>query len=61
MVPGFETLFKLKFPIQGISYANHAHSDLVQFLGEFGLIGTLILIISLSKFLFKKLINLIID
>ena len=32
-------------------YANHAHSDLVEFIGEFGLIGFTFLFISLLGFI----------
>ena len=35
-------------------YANHAHSDIIEFIGEFGFIGFALLIISLSNFMFKK-------
>jgi len=50
----FETLFQNNFINSGSAYANHAHSDLIQFLGEFGLVGFSLLIISLSKFIFIK-------
>ena len=53
--PGsFEALFKLEFKNPNNLFANHAHIDLIEFFGEFGLIGSLLLIISLKKFVFKK-------
>ena len=43
---GFENLFKINFKDLSTDYASHAHSDLIEFIGEFGLIG--IILISLS-------------
>mgnify|MGYP003966965627 FL=1 len=62
--PGsFETLFKINYNSLNFSYANHAHSDLIEFMGEFGFIGFVLLIISLTKFFVYKmnynLVNLI--
>ena len=55
--PGsFEILFKIKYPNLDNSFANHAHSDLIQFIGEFGLMGFILFIFSISKF-FKKFNN----
>ena len=52
--PGsFEILFQLKFPNLTNQYANHAHSDLFQFIGEFGLIGSLLLFLSILSFFSK--------
>ena len=52
--PGaFEDLFKLKFINLSNQFANHAHSDLVEFLGEFGLVGISFLFLSLIKFFFN--------
>ena len=51
---GFENLFKLKFSNVSNLFANHAHGDIFEFLGEFGLIGSLILIFSFLKFYFDK-------
>ena len=52
--PGsFEILFQLKFPNLINQYANHAHSDLFQFIGEFGLIGLLLLFLSILNFFLK--------
>tara|TARA_B100001564_G_C20596433_1_gene650475 strand:- start:319 stop:1227 length:909 start_codon:yes stop_codon:yes gene_type:complete len=49
--PGsFEALFQIKFPNLINSYANHAHSDLIQFIGEFGLVGSIIFLLSISSF-----------
>jgi len=47
---GFENLFKLKFANTSSQFANHTHADIIEFLGEFGLIGTFILISSFFKF-----------
>ena len=52
---GFEYLFKLKFINTSIQFANHSHSDLFEFIGEFGLIGFLLIIFSFIKcFLYKQ-------
>ena len=51
---GFENLFQLNFAGLGSQYANHAHSDLVEFIGEFGLFGSSLLLLSLSNFFINK-------
>ncbi len=51
---GFENLFKLKFANTSSQFANHTHADIIEFLGEFGLIGTFILISSFFKFFLEK-------
>ena len=51
---GFENLFKLKFSISSNEFADHVHSDVVEFLGEFGLIGFILIILSFIKFFFDK-------
>jgi len=52
--PGsFEILFQINFPDLTNKYANHAHSDLIQFIGEFGLIGFAIFILSILSFFTK--------
>ena len=60
----FETLFKINFHELGIQYANHAHSDIIEFFGEFGLIGFTLITFSLINFVINKkfysFINLII-
>jgi hypothetical protein len=57
--PGsFEVLFQIKFPDLTNIYANHAHSDLIQFIGEFGLIGLIFFILSISNFFLKINFNL---
>ena len=43
---GFEYLFKINFENPTTIYAVHAHSDFIQFLGEFGIVGFCILILS---------------
>jgi len=56
--PGsFEVLFKTKFPNVANYYANHAHSDLIQFIGEFGLIGITIFLLSITSFFLKLNFN----
>ena len=53
--PGaFENLFQIKFFNLSNQFANHAHSDLVEFFGEFGLVGILFVFLSLINFFFKK-------
>jgi hypothetical protein len=51
---GFKTLFQLNFIDLGSSYANHVHSDIVEFVGELGLIGFFLIIISTLSFFFNK-------
>jgi O-antigen ligase len=62
-IGSFETLFKINFDNSNYLYANHAHSDVVEYIGEFGLVGFVLLIMSLIKFFFNKInysfINLI--
>jgi O-antigen ligase len=53
---GFETMFQLSFPNLSNSFANHAHSDLIEFVGEFGIVGLILFLISISSFL-KKFIK----
>jgi len=54
----------LKFINLSNQFANHAHSDLVEFFGEFGLVGIFFIILSFINFFFNKknytLINLIV-
>ena len=61
---GFENVFQLKFFNLSNQFANHAHSDLVEFLGEFGLVGITLIILSFIKFILNKksytLINIIV-
>ena len=57
---GFETLFQLNFLDSGNKFANHAHGDLVEFVGEFGLVGSfLILVVILIFFLKKEFISFV--
>ena len=51
---GFENLFKINFNILSTNYASHAHSDIVEFIGEFGLIGFILIILSLLSLFSKK-------
>ena len=60
----FEILFQLKFMNLSSQFANHAHSDLVEFFGEFGFVGITLIILSFIKFILSKksytLINVIV-
>ena len=52
---GFEYLFKINFQNTSSQFAVHAHSDIVEFIGEFGLVGfTLIFLCLLCSFINKK-------
>jgi hypothetical protein len=50
----FETLFQINFKNPGSYYANHAHSDIIEFFGEFGLIGMTLLISSILKLSYSR-------
>jgi O-antigen ligase len=54
----FEILFQINFPDLFSTFANHAHSDLIQFIGEFGLIGFAIFILSILSFFTKTTYDL---
>ena len=57
--PGsFELLFQIKFPNLTNNFANHAHSDLIQFIGEFGLVGFLLFFLSILSFFLKSTYSL---
>ena len=49
-VGGFEQIFKIYYNIVNGVYSNHVHNDLVEFLGEFGVIGSLLLIYLLISY-----------
>ena len=54
--PGsFEILFQLNFKTSGSYYADHAHSDIIEFFGEFGLLGMVLIIISIFKLFYNKI------
>jgi O-antigen ligase len=60
--PGsFEILFQIKFPFFANGktnyYANHAHSDLIQFIGELGIIGSFFLLLSILSFFLRLTYN----
>ena len=56
----YETVFQLKFLNISNIFANHAHSDLIEFFGEFGIIGVSLFVLSFLKFFtIKKSYNLI--
>ena len=44
---GFENLLKINFPNLSTLYATHAHADLIEFFGEFGIIGSILISLSL--------------
>ena len=44
---GFEYLFKINFQNLSTNFASHAHSDFLEFIGEFGLIGSTLISLSL--------------
>ena len=50
----FKTLFMINFDNPNYFYANHSHSDIIEFIGEFGFIGLTLLIASLIKFFLNK-------
>ena len=50
----FEYLFKINYQNLTNLYTIHAHSDLVEFIGEFGLIGFLLLNTSIFFIFFKN-------
>ena len=50
----FETLFQLNFLDVGNKFANHAHGDLVEFVGEFGLVGSFLILVVILNFFLKK-------
>jgi O-antigen ligase len=54
----FELLFQIKFSNLTNSFANHAHSDLFQFIGEFGLFGFALFVVSIFSFFIKTSYNL---
>ena len=56
----FEYIFQLKFINQSNLFANHAHSDIIEFFGELGLVGVFLLFLSTIKFfVLKKNYNLV--
>ena len=50
----FENIFKINFVNSSSLFANHAHSDIFEFLGEFGILGFTLFALSFSKIFFKK-------
>jgi len=49
----FELLFQINYPDLTNKYANYAHSDLFQFIGEFGLFGFALFFLSIFSFFLK--------
>ena len=53
--PGsFEILFQINYKDLGTQFANNAHSDLFEFLGEFGLVGFILIFFSIIFFFINK-------
>ena len=55
----YEIIFQLKFSDTTTKFANHAHSDLIEYIGEFGLIGISLILLSLAKYFFKLNLNVV--
>jgi len=51
---GFEYLFKVNFINLTTIYALHAHSDLIEFVGEFGLVGLTLITLSVMSYYTNK-------
>jgi len=47
---GFEQIFKIYFNIVNDVYSNHVHNDIVEFLGEFGVVGSIFLLCLLINY-----------
>ena len=56
---GFENLFKIYYINDTNFFADHAHSDIIEYIGSLGLVGFLLLISCLVKFFIKIKINYI--
>ena len=52
---GFETLLTVNFSNLSTKFASHAHSDLVEFIGEFGIIGSILIFLSFLIACAKKI------
>ena len=50
----FETLFQIKYNLLSNKFADHAHSDFLEFFGEYGLIGLGLIFLTILKFLLNK-------
>ena len=50
----FENLFKVNFINLSTNYASHAHSDLIEFVGEFGLVGFTLVTLSIMSYYTNK-------
>ena len=53
---GFETLFQINQANSGSLFANHSHSDILEYIGEFGLVGFILFIFSIKKFFLANLL-----
>ena len=49
-VGGFEQIFKLFYNIRHGIYSNHVHNDIIEFLGEFGVVGSIFLLCLLINY-----------
>ena len=50
----YDVFFKLNYLNSTTYYADHAHSDILEFLGEFGIFGFILFFLSFIKFFLKK-------
>mgnify|MGYP006099300125 CR=1 FL=1 len=51
---GFEYLMKINYPNSSSLFASHAHSDLFEFIGEFGIFGSILICLCVLFFHIKK-------
>ena len=51
---GFEYLMKINYPNSSSSFASHVHSDLLEFVGEFGIFGSILICLSILFFHIKN-------
>ena len=49
-VGGFEQIFKIYYNIISGVYSNHVHNDIIEFLGEFGIVGSIFLLCLLINY-----------
>ena len=54
MDQSYETMFQLEYINSLNNFANHAHSDVLEFFGELGLIGFILLASIIKCFLVTK-------
>ena len=51
---GFEYLMKINYPNSSSLFASHAHSDLFEFIGEFGIFGSILICLCVLFFHIKN-------